>query len=216
MRVVLFGATGMVGQSVLRECLLDDGVKHVLSIARTVTGRRNPKLRELTLPDLTDLSPIESELSGFDACFFCIGVTSVGTSAQDYRRITHDLPILVAKTLLRRSPKMTFLYVSAAGADSTESGRVHWANVKGAAENALLRLPFGAVYVARPALILPRHGIRSRTGFYNFVYAVTRPLSPLIERLFPRRVTTTERLGRAMLRIAREGAPKPILESWDL
>lgn len=216
MRVLLFGATGMVGQSVLRECLLDPGIEHVLSIGRGVTGQRNAKLREFTLPDLANLSPVEGELGNFDACFFCIGITSVRTKEEDYRRITYALPLAVAQTLLKRSPGMTFIYISGAGADSTEAGRVMWARVKGAAENALLRMPFRRVYVVRPAVILPRNGIRSRTGIYNLGYILMRPILPLVERLFPRYVTTTEKLGRTLIRMARDGAGKRILESWDL
>jgi uncharacterized protein YbjT (DUF2867 family) len=215
-RVLLFGATGMVGQSVLRECLLDPGIEHVLSIARGRTGRRDPKLREFSLPDLFNLAPIESELAGFDACFFCIGVTSVGTSAEDYRRTTRDLPVSAAQTLVRRSPAMTFVFVSAAGADSSEKGRARWARVKGSAENALLAMPFRSVYVVRPALIVPLNGIRSRTEIYNRIYKVLRPLVPLLMRFAPRHIITSDRLGKALIRIARDGAPKRLIESRDL
>lgn len=216
MNAIVFGATGMVGQSVLRECLLDPDVQKVICIGRSATGQRHAKLRELVLPDLFSLSPIESELSGFDACFFCLGVTSAGMSEESYRRITHDLTLSVACTLVRLNPAMTFLFVSGAGTDSTEHGRTMWARVKGATENALLGMPFKAAYMIRPAVILPMHGIRSRTKLYQTFYTLGRPLVPVLKVLLPRYVTTTEKLGRAMVRIAKQGAPKHVIESWDL
>ncbi len=216
MKVILFGATGMVGQSVLRQCLLDEGVRQVISVGRSATGQRHPKLRELMLPDLFNLSPILTELKGFDACFYCLGVTSAGLSEPDYRRITVDLTVSVAGSLAPLNPAMTFVFISGAGADSTGTSRVMWARVKGEAENAVLRMPFRAAYVIRPAFILPLHGIRSRTRLYQTFYTLGRPLFPVLRFLFPRYVTTTEKLGRTMLRIARSGAPKPVLESWDL
>lgn len=206
----------MVGQSVLRECLLDPEITAVISIGRSSTKQRSPKLRQLMLTNLLDLGPIESELRGFDACFYCLGVTSVGMEEAEYRRITYDLALAAGKTLARLNPGMTFIFISGTGADSTEKGRVMWARVKGAAENALMALPFRAVYVIRPAVILPRHGITSRTRAYRLGYILLRPLFPLLRVLLPRHVTTTEELGRAMIRIAREGAPKRILETADL
>jgi uncharacterized protein YbjT (DUF2867 family) len=216
MRAILFGATGMVGQGVLRECLLDAEVTSVLAVGRSATGQRHQKLRELVLHHLSDLSALEDELSGYDACFFCIGVSSAGMTEQDYRRVTYDMTMAVATTLARRNPGMTFVLVSGAGADSTEHGRVMWARVKGAAENAVLRLPFKASYVFRPAFIRPLHGITSRTAVYRLVYAVVGPLYPLWKALFPKYVTTTEQIGRAMLTVARQGAPKRVLESDDI
>jgi uncharacterized protein YbjT (DUF2867 family) len=215
-KAIIFGATGMVGQSVLRECLLDPEITAVISIGRSSTKQRSPKLRQLMLTNLLDLGPIESELRGFDACFYCLGVTSVGMEEAEYRRITYDLALAAGKTLARLNPGMTFIFISGTGADSTEKGRVMWARVKGAAENALMALPFRAVYVIRPAVILPRHGITSRTRAYRLGYILLRPLFPLLRVLLPRHVTTTEELGRAMIRIAREGAPKRILETADL
>ena len=150
-----------------------------------------------------------------DACFFCLGVTSAGMSEESYRHITLDLTLSVAQTLVRLNPGMTFVFVSGAGADSTEHGRVMWARVKGEAENALFRLPFKGAYAIRPAVILPEHGIQSRTRLYQAFYAIGRPLYPVLRKLFPRYVTTTEKLGRAMLKIARNGAPKQVIESWD-
>jgi uncharacterized protein YbjT (DUF2867 family) len=216
MKVLLFGATGMVGQGVLRECLLDPGVEGVTAVGRNPTGVAHPKLRDLVHSDLFDLSPIERELAGFDACFYCLGVSSVGLTEAAYCRVTRDLTVTVAETLVRLNPGMTFVFVSGAGSDSTEHGRTMWARVKGEAENVVLRLPFKAACVFRPGLIIPLHGIESKTALYRIPYAIARPLLPLLERLLPDYVTTTEKIGRAMVRVAREGRPKPILETADI
>lgn len=216
MRAVIFGATGMIGQGVLRECLLDDGVRSVLAIGRSATGRSHPKLRELVVSDIGDLSGVETEVTGHDACFFCAGVSSSGMSEEAYTRITLDMPLAAARTLAARNPGMTFVHLSGAGADSSERGRVMWARVKGRAENALLRLPFAAVYVFRPAFIQPLHGIRSRTPLYRAFYAIMGPLFPLWKALIPKYVTTTEAVGRAMIAAARHGAPRNVLENADI
>jgi uncharacterized protein YbjT (DUF2867 family) len=214
-KVILFGATGMVGQGVLRECLLAPDVECVLTVGRTATGQRLDKLDEIVHSDLLDLSAIEDRLSGYDACFFCLGVTSAGMKEADYRRITYDVTLAVARTLARRNPDMTFVYVSGQGTDSTERGRSMWARVKGATENALLALPLRA-YMFRPGFIQPLHGIRSRTRLYRLAYRVAAPLVPLARRFFPRQFTTTETIGRAMLHVARAGAPKRVLETPDI
>ncbi|MGE5277334.1 MAG: epimerase [Acidobacteriota bacterium] len=216
MKVVLFGATGMIGQGVLRECLLDAEVEQVLAIGRRPTGARHPKLREIVHEDFFDFSGIEGELSGFDACLFCLGVSSAGMSEQTYRRATYDITMAAAGTLAKLNPGLTFLYISGAGTDGTERGRVMWARVKGATENALLRLPFKAAYMFRPAYIQPLHGIRSSTGWTRALYAVMGPLYPVWKKLFPGHVTTTEELARAMIRVAGHGAEKRILESRDI
>jgi uncharacterized protein YbjT (DUF2867 family) len=216
MNVLLFGATGMVGQGVLRECLIDPDVRSIVTIGRSTTGQQHEKLREIVHKDFSDFSAIESELSGFDACFFCLGVSSAGMTEKDYERVTYDFTIAAAQTLARLNPGMTFIYVSGAGTDSTERGRTMWARVKGKTENALLRLPFKAAYMFRPSVIQPLHGITSKTKAYRVFYAVTRPLLPLLKVLFPRYVTTTEQIGRAMIKAARQGAPKPVLESQDI
>lgn len=215
-KVVIFGASGMVGQGVLRECLLDPEVTSVLSVARSSTGQQDPKLREVVHKDFLDFSPLEKDLAGFDACFFCLGVSSVGMSEKDYRRITFGITMAAAETLAKLNPQMTFIYISGAGTDGTEKGRTMWARVKGQTENALRRLPFKAAYMFRPALIVPLHGIKSRTFAYRISYALMRPLLPLMETLFPRYVTTTQKLGRAMLIVAKRGAPKPVLEVPDI
>lgn len=215
-KVVIFGASGMVGQGVLRECLLDPEVTSVLSVTRSSTGQHDPKLREVVHKDFLDFSPLEKDLAGFDACFFCLGVSSVGMSEKDYRRITFGITMAAAETLAKLNPQMTFIYISGAGTDGTEKGRTMWARVKGQTENALRRLPFKAAYMFRPALIVPLHGIKSKTFAYRISYALMRPLLPLMETLFPRYVTTTQKLGRAMLIVAKRGAPKPVLEVPDI
>ncbi|MBK9797873.1 MAG: epimerase [Holophagaceae bacterium] len=216
MKVLLFGATGMIGQGVLRECLLDPQVAQVLSVGRRPTGQTHPKLREILHGDLQDYSAIEGELSGLDACCFCLGVTSAGLSEEAYQRITLDATLAAATPLARLNPQMAFCYISGAGADSTERGRVMWARVKGRTENALLRLPFKAVYLFRPGAIRPLHGITSRTKLYRILYALLNPLFPLLKRIAPDSFTTTEQLGRAMLHAARDGAPKTVLETADI
>ncbi len=205
----------MVGQGVLRECQLDPDVERVLSIVRAPTGQRDPKLRELVHKDFSDFAAIESELSGYDACFFCLGVSSAGMKEEDYRRVTYDITMAAGRLLARLNPAMTFIYVSGLGTDSSERGRSMWARVKGKTENDLLRLPFKA-FMFRPGGIVPLHGVRSKTGFVQATYTVLGPLLPLLYRLFPQYVTTTEQIGRAMLKVAKQRAPKAILETADI
>jgi len=206
----------MVGQGVLRECLLDPEVETVLAIGRNATAQQHEKLRGIVHNDLSDLSAIEGKLSGYDACFFCLGVSAVGMTEEAYRRVTYDLTISVARTLARLNPAMTFIYVSGSGTDSTERGRLMWARVKGKTENALLQMPFKAVYMFRPGYIQPLHGFRTKTKWYGAVYAMVGPLYPIWKVLFPKYVTTTECLGRAMLKVAKRGAPKSVLENQDI
>jgi len=213
---IIFGATGMVGQGVLRECLLDQEILHVLSIVRAPSGRQHPKLRELVHANFFDFSEIESELAGFDAAFFCLGVTSAGKTEAQYSRVTYDITMAVAEPLARLNPDMTFIFVSGAGTDSTERGRSMWARVKGKTENALLRLPFKAAYMFRPGVIQPMHGVKSKTALYRIPYLILRPLTPWLRKRFPQYVTTTEQLGRAMIVVAKYGAPKSVLESSDI
>jgi uncharacterized protein YbjT (DUF2867 family) len=216
MNILIFGATGMVGQGVLRECVLDPGVDRVLTVGRAPTGVQHAKLQEIVRKDLFDYADIESHLAAFDACFFCLGVSSTGMSEADYTRITQDIAVAAAQTLSRLNLQMTFVFVSGAGADSTERGRVMWARVKGKTENALLRLPFKAVYVFRPGIIQPLHGIQSKTAGYRLFYALAKPLLPIARGLFPNYVLSTEQIGRAMLAAAKHGAPKPILDAPDI
>jgi uncharacterized protein YbjT (DUF2867 family) len=216
MKVLIFGATGMVGQGVLRECLLDPDVHLVQTVGRSATGVKNPKLREIVHSDLLHYTEIEAELRGFDACFFCLGVSSVGLPEPQYERLTYGITIAAAQSLSRLNAGMTFVYVSGAGTDSSEKGRSMWARVKGKTENALLRLPFKAAYMFRPAGIQPVHGERSKTTAYRVAYSLTKPLLPLLRRLFPSYILTTEEIGRAMIRVAKWGTPKRILESSDI
>jgi uncharacterized protein YbjT (DUF2867 family) len=215
MNVLIFGATGMVGQGVLRECLLDAGVERVTAIGRSDSGVSHAKLRNLVHRDLWNYTAIEKDLTGMDACFFCLGVTSAGMKEADYERITYGITAAAAETLARLNPQMTFVFVSGMGADSSEKGRVMWARIKGKAENAILRLPFQG-YAFRPGIIEPLHGIRSRTRAYRVGYNFIRPLMPILRWVLRDRILTTEQLGRAMLTVARNGAPKRILESRDI
>jgi uncharacterized protein YbjT (DUF2867 family) len=216
MKVILFGATGMVGQGILRECLLDPNVQHILSIVRTPSGQQRPKLHELVHTNFFDYSTIEPQLTGYDACFFSLGVSSAGMDETKYTHLTYDLTLAAATTLARLNPNMTFLYVSGAGTDSTERGRIMWARVKGKTENDLLKLPFRAAYMFRPGFIQPLHGIRSKTKLYQFFYTALNPILPLLKSAFPKSITTTEELARAMLNVARTGYSKPILEVPDI
>ena len=220
MKIILFGATGMVGQGVLRECLRAEDVESVLAPVRSplgaLAGQAGPKLRELIHRDMIDISPIIDQLSGAQACFFCLGVSSAGMSEVDYSRLTFDLTLSVARELVKVNPAMTFIYVSGQGTDSSEKGRSMWARVKGRTENALLQLPFQGVYMFRPGYIQPLHGIRSKTRLYRALYALLGFAGPLLQRLAPGLVTDTERVGRAMLNVARRGYDKKILETPDI
>jgi uncharacterized protein YbjT (DUF2867 family) len=216
MKVILFGATGMVGQGVLRECLLDPEVTSVLAVGRSPTGKAHAKLREVLHVNFLDYATVEPQLAGFDACFFCLGVTSVGLAEEWYRHLTYDITMAAATTLAKLNPGMTFIYVTGAGTDSTEQGRVMWARVKGTTENDLFKLPFKAAYMFRPAAIQPLHGVRSKTAWVQATLVVLGPLLTFLNRVAPKYVTTTEQVGRAMIKVAREGFPKPVLESEDI
>jgi uncharacterized protein YbjT (DUF2867 family) len=191
-------------------------VTQLLVVGRHGTGQQHPKLRELVVPDLSNLAGVEQQLAGYDACFFTLGTSAVGLSEAEYTRVTYDLTLAVARTLVRLNPGMTFIYVSGLGTDSSERGRAMWARVKGRTENALLALGFRRAFMFRPGVIVPLHGIRSRTTAYRIGYAVTAPVLPLLRRLFPNAVTTTEVVGRAMLAVAERGNPKAVLESADI
>ena len=206
----------MIGQGVLRSCLLDPTVTRVVSVSRRPSGKSDPKLQEVVQRDVTDLSAIGSELETIDACLFTLGVSSLGQTEEEYSRATYDLTMRVAEQLARANPSMTFVYVSGRSTDSTEKGSAMWARVKGRTENALLRLGFARAYMFRPAAIIPQHGIRSSTGWYNTLYAVTRPLYPLVRRFSPTLVTTSDQMSRAMIAVARDGYSKPILEMEDI
>jgi len=216
MKVILFGATGMVGQGVLRECLLDPSVESVVSIVRTATGQKHDKLRVIVQRDFLDFSAIAGDLTGFGACFFCLGISSVGMKEADYSRVTYEITTAAAQLLASLNPGMTFIYVSGLGTDSTERGSTMWARVKGKTENALFRLPFKAAYMFRPGAIQPLHGIKSKTALYQIGYAVTALFLPTLKELFPDSITTTEQVGRAMINVARWGYREKILENRDI
>jgi uncharacterized protein YbjT (DUF2867 family) len=217
MKVILFGATGMVGQGVLRECLLAPDVEQVLAVGRSSTGQVNPKLREVKHTNFTSFTAIESELRGFDACFFCLGVSSAGMSEADYAKLTYDTTLAAAELIARLNPSSVFTYVSGVGTDSSEKGRSMWARVKGKTENALLRLPFRAAYMFRPGVIQALHGIRSKTRLYQVFYSLLGWWGiPVARALFPNQVTTTERVGRAMLEVVRRAPEQRVLEPRDI
>jgi uncharacterized protein YbjT (DUF2867 family) len=216
MKVIVFGATGMVGAGVLRECLLDAGVEQILTVGRHATGVQNPKLREIVHTNLLDFRGIKEDLRGYDACFYCLGVSSLGMREAEYRRVTYSMTMAAAGTLVKLSPGMTFVYVTGAGTDPSGQGRVMWARVKGATENALLQLPFKGAYMFRPAAIQPLHGIRSKTPLYQVFITLLGPLLSLGRRWLPQYVTTTEQLGKAMIAVARRNGGRGILESVDI
>jgi uncharacterized protein YbjT (DUF2867 family) len=212
--VLIFGATGMVGQGVLRECLQAPDVQLVQTFGRTPTGRQHPKLREVVHADMWEHKGVAAELAGFDACFFCIGVTSSGMGEKEYTRLTYDMTLATARTLAQINPEMVFIYVSGAGADS--SSRIMWERVRGKTENDLLKLPFRKVYIFRPGMIQPLDGIKSKTAAYRMFYSLTKPLLPLLRKALPKYVLTTRQVGQAMLAAVRGGAPKAVLESADI
>jgi uncharacterized protein YbjT (DUF2867 family) len=215
MKVLIFGATGMVGQGVLRECLQDPDVDEVATIGRTATGTKHAKLREIVHSDLSNYTGLEPQLAGFDACFFCLGVSSNGLTEADYSQLTYDLTLAAAQALSRINPGMTFIYVSGAGTDSSEKGRSMWARVKGRTENALLKLPLSA-YMFRPGFIQPMDGIQSKTPSYRIFYKILGPLLPLLRWALPNQVLTTREIGQAMLAVAKHGYEKRILETKDI
>jgi uncharacterized protein YbjT (DUF2867 family) len=215
MKVILFGSTGMIGQGALRECLLDPAVDEVLAIVRKPGGQTHAKLRELVHTDFTDYTSIAPRLAGYDAGFFCLGTSSVGKSEAEYRVITYDFTLAAARALLAQNPRLTFIYISGEGADQTEKGSVMWARVRGKTENDLLALSDN-VYVIRPAVIQPLHGIEARQRWTRVLYKVTAPLLPALRKLLPNYVTTTEELGRVMIDIAKRGSPKRVLTTSDL
>jgi uncharacterized protein YbjT (DUF2867 family) len=215
-KIILFGATGMVGQGTLLECLDDPEVERVLAVVRRPTGKAHEKLEELVVKDFTDYSAVEARLRGYDACLFCLGVSAAGMKEQEYRRITYDYTLAAAKTLARLNPALTFCYVSGAGTDSSEKGWQMWARVKGKVENDLLALPLGAAFMFRPGFIQPVRGVVSSTGWYRAIYAAAGWMYPALSRVFPKSLLTSATLGRALLVAAKHGAPKRVLEAADI
>ncbi|QIP14975.1 epimerase [Spirosoma aureum] len=210
--VIITGATGMVGEGVMHECLLHPDVEQVLVINRKPVGVSHPKLREIIHTNFFDLSPIEKQLTGYNACFFCLGVSSVGMKEAEYRRLTYDLTLRVAELLAKLNPDMTFGYISGAATDSTEQGRSMWARVKGATENALMRLPFKKTYMFRPGFLRATKGLRNTLSYYKYVAW----LYPIGRALYPAGFSTLQELGLAMIKSVSLGYEKPILEVKDI
>jgi uncharacterized protein YbjT (DUF2867 family) len=216
MKLIVFGATGMIGQGVLRACLATSDIERVLVIGRTKCGVEHAKITELLLPDLHDYSKVEAELTGYDATLFCLGVSAAGLSEDQYRKITFDLTLAAARALLKVNPQMTFIYISGEGTDSTGAGRTMWARVKGQTENALLALGFRRAYMFRPGIIQPLHGIKSKTRAYRIGYAIAGPLFPILRIASKNLMTDTDRISTALLYVAKEGYSKPILRNSDI
>lgn len=210
MKVIVTGATGMVGEGVLLECLANAAVDQVLSVSRKPCGHTHPKLEECLVPDFRDVGAVEARLTGYDACFYCAGVSSVGMSEADYTVVTYDTPVAFAATLARLNPDMVLVHVSGARTDGTEQGKVMWARVKGKAENALGRLGFRAVYNFRPGLMKPVRGQKNLKRSYRLAL----PLLPVMGLLFP--ALTLDDVGKAMIRCVVSGAPKSVLEVPDI
>ncbi|WP_175997578.1 NAD-dependent epimerase/dehydratase family protein [Burkholderia stabilis] len=216
MKVIVFGASGMVGQGVLRECLLAPDVESVLVVGRSALTMQHPKMQQLVRPDLFDYADIEARFDGYDACFFCLGVSASETDEAGFVRINHDLPLAVGQVLVRRHAAMVFVYVSGGGTDSTERGPVMWARVKGKTENALQRLGFRAVYLFRPGFILPLNGEQSKTRMLRQLYSYMGWAFAMLRKLFPEKILDTVRMGQAMLQIARHGNDTAVVESADI
>ncbi len=235
LKLLLTGATGMVGEGVLHEALQFPTVERVTLLGRRASGVVHPKIREIVHEDLFDLSSIEDRLSGFDACLFCLGTTSIGKDESEYRRTTHDLTMSLAETLVKKNPSMTFCYISAMGADNSLRGggsksrwkgdeakglclpsnrpaRTMWAQVKGETENDLMKLPFKAVYSFRPGFLYPTPGMKHTQKYYKYILW----MYPFLRIFVSSRVSTLAELGRAMLRVAENGYPKTILEVTDI
>ena len=216
LRVLIFGASGMVGSAVLDTCLREPSVASVLSVGRSPSGFSHPKLTEILHRDLFDLSPLESRLSGLDACFFTVGTSIAGKSEAQYEHLTYNLTLYVANYLLEFNPGISFTYVTGAGADASAKGRVAWARIKGRTENDLLALPFGHAGMFRLGALVPLKGHPSKVGLYRAFYAPLSPVLPFLARLFPGWITTPRILGRAMIRVAQGKSHLQRLEPQDI
>jgi uncharacterized protein YbjT (DUF2867 family) len=210
MKVILTGATGMVGEGVLLECLENPAVERVLSVSRRASGHSHAKLEECLVKDFRDLASVEARLSGYDGCFYCAGVSSLGMGEAEYTTLAYDTPLAFATTLARLNPNLVLVHVTGASTDSSERGPVMWARVKGKAENALSRLPFRAVYHFRPGLMKPVAGQRNLKRSYRVLLV----LYPLMKLFFS--ALSLHEVGRAMIRCVQSGAPKPVLEVADI
>lgn len=216
MRVVLFGATGMVGSAALIECLEHPDVEGVLVVGRRSCGVNDERVQEVLHTDFLDLSSIAERFRGYDALFFCLGVSSAGMSEEEYTRITDGFTMAAAEAFFGANPEGTFCYISGLGADTTESSRVMWARVRGRLENRLLALDHGPVWIFRPGFIQPTKGVRSSTTLYDVLYRIAWPIFPLMNRLVPDQVTTSDRLGLALIRAARSGSPATYLYNREI
>lgn len=216
MRVVLFGATGMIGSATLIECLEHPDVEGVLSVGRRRTGVDDERVDEVVHEDFLDLSSIQERFRGYDALLFCLGVSAAGMSEEEYTRITDGFTMAAARAFFAVNPDGTFCYVSGEGADSTEASRIMWARVRGRLENRLRALDPGTVWIFRPGYIQPVKGVRSSTRLYEVLYTIARPLFPLLNRFVPDRVTTSDRMGLALIRAGRAGAPTNPLHNREI
>ncbi len=214
MKIILFGATGMIGSGALIECLDNPGVERVLAVLRRPTGRTHDKLDELIVEDFSDYAAVEADLTGYDACLFCLGVSAAGMSEAKYRRITYDFAVAAGEVLVRLNPGMRMCFVSGAGTDL--QSRQMWARVKAEAEAALLAMPWASAHMFRPGIIQPVKGVRSGVTSYRIMYAVIGWALPLLRAVAPNAATTTALLGRALISVGREGHPKSILEGADI
>lgn len=212
MNVIITGATGMVGEGVLHECLQHPNVTNVLVLGRKSCGITHQKLTEILVDDFYDLSPIEEQLDGYDACFFCLGISSLGMNETDFYKITYTLTLSVAQTLCRLNPDMTFCYVSGSGTDSTEKGRTMWARVKGKTENDLMKLPFRQVYNFRPGYLHPTDGLKNTLSYYKYLSW----LYPVFRAVFPGAVSTLRELGLAMINAVGNANRKTVVEVKDI
>ncbi|MEP6563339.1 MAG: NAD(P)H-binding protein [Nakamurella sp.] len=214
-KVIVFGATGMIGQAMLAQCLGDDGVDEVLVVGRSTVGRTDDKLREILHRDFTDFSALADDFAGSDACFYCLGVSSVRMKEADYRRVTKDFALAAARVIAAAAPHLVFLYISGMGTDSSETGRVMWARVKGETENALLAMPFQA-YAVRPGFIQAVGGVRSKTPLYAALYRISGWLYPVVRKVAPNYAIRSDELAAAMIEVAKRRPANRILESTDL
>lgn len=212
MKVIVTGASGMVGEGVMHECLLQPEIEQVLVVGRRECGTTHPKLKEILVPDMFDLSKIERELSGYDACYFCLGTSSVGMKEQDYRRVTYDLTMNFAETLARLNNALTFCYISGAGTDSSEKGKLMWARVKGKTENELSKLPFKAEYNFRPGFIEATKGLNNTLKIYRYVWWMV----PILRLLAPGSIVSLTEIARAMIAVTENGWKSNVLEIRDI
>jgi uncharacterized protein YbjT (DUF2867 family) len=214
--VIIAGSTGMVGKGVLLECLENPKVKSVLLLNRSEIGITHDKIKELIIEDFNNLSSLREQLEGYDACYFCLGVSSFRMKEKEYNEITYRVTLHLAKLLSDVNPNLSFCYVSGVGTDSSEKGRSMWARVKGKTENALLKLPLKSVYLFRPGYIQPMKGVKSKTAMYNTFYAFLKPFYPLFKWIIPSKVTTNIIIGKAMIYSTLKGSDKTILYNKDI